>query len=677
MTSKPTVELTFAGDEKKLVQAAERASRSVQQMGDKIETSGDSMAKALSADAAKAEKSLKELGNELKSLPDADVSVTADTAKAKGDIQSLKGEGGDTIKLPVEADTAKAKGDIKGLKGEKVKVPVEAETSGAKQALEGLGDLGTDVGDQFSGGLASNLKAGLAGAIAGVGATIAEGIASEISANNTIRRSLDLQFKLPPGLAQEYADLFDTGFFEGISDSLGGGTLDQGVKALEEAGRTAQDLAVTAANMKGTFADFGKQGPADVRALTIEMEKVAQMGGIDVTQAIKGADVAARNWGLSAWDATRLVGRGFDEMGLRGDDWAETLQEYPQYFKALGLSADDTFNLISQAIKGGARDTDYAADAIKEFGIRIIDGSATTVDALKSLGLNAAAIPKQIAAGGPVAREALDSIIDRLRNMQNPLERNRLGVALFGTQWEDTFKNVIGTTDLAVGATYRWGASVLNAAMAAKGQGDPALRQMIGSMSTAQLQAEGAAVRIDNLGRKVVTLPNGKEITVTAKDMASSTIQNIAGRSYNAVIKLTGEWKGFYGLPNGVVLSGSSARGNADGGWIHGAGTETSDSIPRMLSNNEFVTRASEATKPLNAMVLEAMNEGRDWQSLVAARPGIAPGVPFSTGGGGGGGGTVRVELAAAPGADGAVAQMITHLMRNNQIQIRAQWVRA
>lgn len=49
------------------------------------------------------------------------------------------------------------------------------------------------------------------------------------------------------------------------------------------------------------------------------------------------------------------------------------------------------------------------------------------------------------------------------------------------------------------------------------------------------------------------------------------------------------------------------------GGWIHGPGSATSDSIPAMLSNGEFVVNAHAASA--NAALLEAMNRGASFSS--------------------------------------------------------------
>lgn len=63
-------------------------------------------------------------------------------------------------------------------------------------------------------------------------------------------------------------------------------------------------------------------------------------------------------------------------------------------------------------------------------------------------------------------------------------------------------------------------------------------------------------------------------------------------------------------LNQGGLFSGiGSLFGFADSGHVSGPGTSTSDSIPAMLSNGEFVVNAK-ATKK-NRTALEAINSGR------------------------------------------------------------------
>ena len=62
------------------------------------------------------------------------------------------------------------------------------------------------------------------------------------------------------------------------------------------------------------------------------------------------------------------------------------------------------------------------------------------------------------------------------------------------------------------------------------------------------------------------------------------------------------------GISKGSISVGSYA-GHATGGYISGPGTGTSDSIPAMLSNGEYVLRSS-AVDRIGVGTLNAMNAG-------------------------------------------------------------------
>lgn len=132
------------------------------------------------------------------------------------------------------------------------------------------------------------------------------------------------------------------------------------------------------------------------------------------------------------------------------------------------------------------------------------------------------------------------------------------------------YANSVSTTDLGKvqDATMAYNQEVLRLAISSGKDMPRALGLMVSKLSETDLKALGATRTINGLHQEVIRLPDGKEIVVQAEDRATSVITNIAGRSYTAVVKMVGQWAGFYGLPNGVVLSGSSARGNAHGGIV-------------------------------------------------------------------------------------------------------------
>ncbi|NUS55544.1 MAG: hypothetical protein HOV66_11905 [Streptomycetaceae bacterium] len=92
---------------------------------------------------------------------------------------------------------------------------------------------------------------------------------------------------------------------------------------------------------------------------------------------------------------------------------------------------------MNQAIQAGARDSDLAADAIKEFSILAVDGSDTTKQGFEALGLSADDMARKFGKGGKSATQALDTTLDRLRNIQDPVKQAQIATELFGTQAED------------------------------------------------------------------------------------------------------------------------------------------------------------------------------------------------------------------------------------------------
>ncbi|WP_370671758.1 phage tail tape measure protein [Streptomyces sp. ScaeMP-e83] len=126
------------------------------------------------------------------------------------------------------------------------------------------------------------------------------------------------------------------------------------------------------------------------------------------------------------------------QKGLNAsEDLLDTFDEYSTQFRKVGIDGPTAMGLVSQALAGGARDTDIAADAIKEFSLLSIDGSEAAAEAYKALGLDADKMINVLAAGGPKATKAMDTIFDKIRGLDDPVKKNTVAVGLFGTKFED------------------------------------------------------------------------------------------------------------------------------------------------------------------------------------------------------------------------------------------------
>lgn len=182
-------------------------------------------------------------------------------------------------------------------------------------------------------------------------------------------------------------------------------------------------------------------GSGALEQMTARAITTGQVLGEDVGAVTQGVSQIMRT-GLApnAEAAFDIITRGA-QLGLNSsEDLLDTFKEYGTQFRKLGLDGKTALGLIQQGLKGGARDADLVADALKEFSIRAVDGSTLSAQGFKDLGLNADKMAKQISKGGSSASAGLDTVLDRLRRVKDPVKQSQIAVALFGTQAEDLGK---------------------------------------------------------------------------------------------------------------------------------------------------------------------------------------------------------------------------------------------
>ena len=157
----------------------------------------------------------------------------------------------------------------------------------------------------------------------------------------------------------------------------------------------------------------------------------------DVAESTRAAEAIRKNFGSSAEEAFSLIAAGAQNGLDYSGELIDTINEYSSQFAKLGFDADGMFNILQAGADGTAWNLDKVGDAIKEFSIRAIDGSDSTVEAFTSLGYNAENIMATFAAGGEGANKAFFDVINTRMAVDDQGERDALGVALFGTMWED------------------------------------------------------------------------------------------------------------------------------------------------------------------------------------------------------------------------------------------------
>ncbi|MFE3071779.1 phage tail tape measure protein [Streptomyces sp. NPDC059247] len=257
-----------------------------------------------------------------------------------------------------------------------------------------------------------------AGAALAIGAAIVQGI-GEALAQGKIAAKLGAQLGATPAEAQRYGKVAGKLFTEGITDDFQGAA--DAIKATMSAG-----LLPTGAT------------EAQVKKIATKVSDLSSTFEQDSSQVARAvAQMVKTGMADSSEQAFDILTRGFQSGNNAADDLLDTYSEYSTQFRKLGLDGSQAMGLITQGLAGGATSADLVADSLKELSIRVVDGSKTTADGFKAIGLNADDMAARFGKGGKTAAEALDLTMDRLSSMPDPVAKAQAQVALFGTQSED------------------------------------------------------------------------------------------------------------------------------------------------------------------------------------------------------------------------------------------------
>lgn len=211
-------------------------------------------------------------------------------------------------------------------------------------------------------------------------------------------------------------------------------------------GESLDDVAQSMAEVKRQIGEMGG-GTEGIKIMTEDAIALRDTFGYDVAESVRSANTMMTIFGIDGEQAFDLIAQGAQRGLDYSDELIDSINEYSVQFNKVGLDAEDMFNIFESGMKNGAWNLDKIGDAVKEMSIRVIDGSDTTADGFKRIGLNAAEMSKKFAAGGDSAKEAFYQVIKGLRECKDPLSQNTAGVDLFGTMWEDLGPEVVTQLD--------------------------------------------------------------------------------------------------------------------------------------------------------------------------------------------------------------------------------------
>ena len=197
---------------------------------------------------------------------------------------------------------------------------------------------------------------------------------------------------------------------------------------------STEEAAQALSKVKQQLKDLPDDRLKNVSNQAVIMEKVF---GIDTQESLRGANALMKQFGIDAETAYDLMTVGAQKGLNQNNDLADQIAEYAVYYADAGYSAEQMFNIMANGAESGVFQIDYLNDAIKEFGIRTKDNSKTSAEAFAGLGLDAQQMFTMFAAGGEQAQLATKLVNDALFSMTDQVKQNEIGVALYGTKWED------------------------------------------------------------------------------------------------------------------------------------------------------------------------------------------------------------------------------------------------
>jgi phage-related minor tail protein len=259
----------------------------------------------------------------------------------------------------------------------------------ARQFSKGLSDsvgeakqFASDVGEQFK-SVGDEAKSGfdvIGSAISGVatgGVTLLVGALATLGTGLAAISTAGLKWAAEFGDAMKMVEA-QTGIAGEQLDSFRGIAQDVYQMGL---GESFADVA-QAMTQVHQVTDVTEEALEDMTADAITM---AEVFDVEVGESVRAVDQAMIAFGEEGTAVFDMMTATMQQTGDPMDDLADTINEYSTNFAEAGFSAEQMFGVLNAGLEAGAWNFDKVGDTVREFFIRLEDGSDTTAKALNEL----------------------------------------------------------------------------------------------------------------------------------------------------------------------------------------------------------------------------------------------------------------------------------------------------
>lgn len=295
------------------------------------------------------------------------------------------------------------------------------------RALEEAGDKIKAVGDKTQ-SVGKGLTVGITAPIIGIGVAAAKAAIDVEGASNKIQASLGVTKAEADKMAASSKQIWANNWGENLEDV-----------------NTA--LITTKTNIQ----ELNDTELSDITTKALIMRDAFDA---EVNETTRTASVLMKNFKIDSSEAMDLMTVAFQRGGNFSDELLDTLREYAPQFKGMGYSAEEFTALLISGAEKGAFNLDKIGDSAKESFLRIGDGSTSSRDALKALGLDFQKVENDINSGGEGAQRAFGAVVTAIASVKDPAKQAQTAVALMGTPLEDLgpqFRDFFATANTDLG----------------------------------------------------------------------------------------------------------------------------------------------------------------------------------------------------------------------------------
>nr|WP_246570115.1 phage tail tape measure protein [Lentibacillus saliphilus] len=199
-------------------------------------------------------------------------------------------------------------------------------------------------------------------------------------------------------------------------------------------GESADQIDQAVLQVKQNIRDLNNE---DLERITEKAFLLAETFESDVNEVTRAGNNIIKGFGIEADEAFDLMAKGAQNGLNFSNEMFDNLSEYSSLFANMGFSAEEYFELLQKGTEAGVYNLDYINDVMKEFQIRVKDGSKSTSDAMGELSKDTRKVWKEFLKGDKTVKDVSNVVLKELEDMDDQVAANQIGVELFGTKFED------------------------------------------------------------------------------------------------------------------------------------------------------------------------------------------------------------------------------------------------